>query len=1093
MQTFYPRTKPGICRWLTSLALVILTCGSAWAQQRITLTGVVTDAKDGAPLVGVAIVVKSTTQGTITEADGTFTLDADPDGTLVISFIGYQAQEIRINSRTRIEVMLEPSAESLEEFVVVGFGTQKKANLSGATDIIDGSITQSRSIQNVAQGLQGAVPNLNVDFLSGEPGSTPNINIRGIASINGAGGAPLIIIDNLPVTVADLNFLAPSDVKSYTVLKDAASAAIYGARAANGVILITTKSGTKEGTTVEYSNNFSWSRPTMMPDKVTDPYIYMRTLETSTDNTPWDYVNYSDELYAWAKERSDNPSASGPVRINPLDNTQWEYMGNRDWTKHLLNNLSFSQRQNLSISGRSGTTSYYLSGSYDSQSGTLRIAEDLFDRYSMRGKVSFKPVNWLTVSNNTSMALTERSKPYFMSIENIYNLFPTSWNKNPDGTWANNDVGILYAQLTDGGRISERMNMFQTTLSGEVSLLDNMVRLNSDLSVRRDNTNYRSNQNKYRIGFGPNRVEELGDNIAYRDAGFLSYYVWNTYATVEKKTGKHYGNVIVGYNQEFSQNEMFGVSRSGVISTALPTIDLATGIPNVYEDIGEWALRGVFYRFNYVYNDKYIAEFNGRYDGSSKFPSDKRFVFVPSVSAAWRVDNERLWEPVKPVVDAFKIRASYGSLGNQTGVGNYVYQETALNYPGNYLIDGAVPQVVTAPVPVSTNYSWEKIQTLNLGTDLGFFQQRLTASFDIYKRKTKDMLAPGRELPGVFGADEPVENAADLETKGWELALAYDDEYTVGGKPLHFNARFILADSRTFITRFDNPSGSLTQFYKGKELGEIWGLTNDGFFTSQEEIDALDQTAIIPWGALTVTEGWPKYVDRDGNGAIEKGATIHDPKDLSRIGNITPRYRFSVNLGADWNGFDFRMLLQAVGKMDYYPLHYLYWGYYQQPYAGGYSHLMDFYRAEGDSDIEREQHSQSYIDAGLADANTDAQYPVLQAWLADRNLGERIDQAQGLAIPQTKYLLNGAYLRVKNITLGYTLPNAWLERYGIKRLRVYASGENLFEFSEVKKYFDPEAITDNISKLDPGAETSSGWGYAYPFTRRYSFGLEMQF
>jgi len=355
------------------------------------------------------------------------------------------------------------------------------------------------------------------------------------------------------------------------------------------------------------------------------------------------------------------------------------------------------------------------------------------------------------------------------------------------------------------------------------------------------------------------------------------------------------------------------------------------------------------------------------------------------------------------------------------------------------------------------------------------------------------MLAPGRELPAVFGANEPVENAADLETKGWELTLAYDDEYSVGGKPLHFSARFILADSRTYITRFDNPSGLLTQFYKGKEMGEIWGLTNDGFFTSQEEIDALDQSAIVPWGALTVTEGWPKYVDRDGNGVIEKGATIDDPKDLSRIGNLTPRYRFSINLGAEWGGFDFRMLLQAVGKMDYYPLHYLYWGYYQQPYAGGYNHLLDFYRASADSDIERAQHSQSYINAGLADANPDAYYPVLQAWLADRNLGERIDQAQGLAIPQTKYLLNGAYLRVKNVTIGYTLPNAWLDRYGIKRLRVYASGENLMEFSEVKKYFDPEAITDNINKINPNSETASGWGYAYPFTRRYSFGLELQF
>jgi hypothetical protein len=239
--------------------------------------------------------------------------------------------------------------------------------------------------------------------------------------------------------------------------------------------------------------------------------------------------------------------------------------------------------------------------------------------------------------------------------------------------------------------------------------------------------------------------------------------------------------------------------------------------------------------------------------------------------------------------------------------------------------------------------------------------------------------------------------------------------------------------------------------------------------------------------------GWPKYVDLDGNGAIEKGSTINDPKDLSVIGNITPRYRYGFNLDVAWGGFDLRVFLQGVGKMDYYPLHYLYWGAYQQPYAGGYVHLMDYYRATSDPDVLRAQHSQSYIDAGLADANTDAQFPVLQAWLADRNLGERIDQSQGLAIPQTKYMMNGAYLRVKNITLGYSLPRQILERARINKLRVYVSGENLFERSEVKKYFDPEAITDNINKLDPGRSGGDGWGYAYPFQRRYSFGIEVQF
>jgi hypothetical protein len=277
------------------------------------------------------------------------------------------------------------------------------------------------------------------------------------------------------------------------------------------------------------------------------------------------------------------------------------------------------------------------------------------------------------------------------------------------------------------------------------------------------------------------------------------------------------------------------------------------------------------------------------------------------------------------------------------------------------------------------------------------------------------------------------------------------------------------------------------------ELGEIWGLRSDGLFQSQQEIETLDQTSIIPWGALSIVPGWPKYQDLDGDGAIEKGLTVDDPKDLSVIGNVTPRMRYGINLGAEWNGFDVRIFLQGVGKMDYYPIHYLYWGFYQQPYAGGYEHLTDFYRAVSESEADRAKHSQSYLDAGLADANVDAFYPVLQAWLADRNLGERVDESQGLAIPQTRYLHDASYLRFKNLTIGYTIPSRLLDRFGITKFRIYVSGENIAEWSEIKDFFDPEAVTDNVAKADPSYSSANGWGYAYPFQRRYSFGIDVQF
>lgn len=1072
------------------LGMAVLFSFSVYAQG-VTISGQVTGGNNGEVLPGVNILLKGTQRGTVTDGNGSYTIsDVNPGSVLVFSFIGYKAQEKVVDKRNKVDVILEVDASNLQEVVVVGYGAQKKENLSGAVDVVDSKVLQARPIQNVAQGLQGAVPNLNIDFASGEPGKAPNINIRGFTSING--GNPLILVDNVPVDAAELNFIAPSDIKTISVLKDASSAAIYGARAAFGVILITTKSGIKDGMTIDYTNNFSWGKPTVMPNKITDPYIYMRLLETSTDNTPWDNVNYTDSQYAWAKDRSDNPDGTNPVRLNPLDNSLYEYMGNRDWTKQLVDNFTVSQRHNISLAGKSGKTSYYLSGAYDSQNGALRIAEDKFNRYTTRGKVNFKPYKWLSIGNNTSIALTERTRPYQLSMQNLFNLFPTSWDKNPDGTWANTDVGRESARLTDGGRYDEKNNMFQTTFNTELTFFEDALRFNADYTARRENVNFAGNQSKIRIGYGPADIREEGDNIAYRRADNITYSVFNAYTTFNKQFGKQNVTAILGYNQESNRKDWYSAQRTGVISTALPSIGLATGDMQVAEQIREWAIRGAFYRLNYTYNDKYIVEFNGRYDGSSKFPKNKRFGFFPSASAAWKVDGEDFWKPISPVINSFKIRGSYGLLGNQF-VNEYGYIATMQSLRSTYMIGGNLPQKISPPPLVSPNYTWEKVASRNIGVDMGFFQQKVTASFDYYSRTTKGMLTPGKDLPDVLGAREPNENAADLITNGWELSVGYDNDFNVGGSPLNLSARFNLSDNRSRITSFDNPSGSITQYYKGMHMGDIWGLKSDGFFQNQQEIDALDQSQMIPWGALSIVPGWPKYQDLDGNGKIEKGTTVDNPKDLSVIGNMLPRLRFGVNLGADWKGFDVRAFIQGIGKMDYYPLNYLYWGFYQQPYAGGYEHLLDFYRGTADSDVQRAKHSQAYLDAGLADANTNAKFPVLQSWLADRNLGERIDQAQGLAVPQTKYMLSGAYLRLKNLTVGYTLPSRLTERVKIARMRVYASGENLGEISKVKKFFDPESITDNVDKADPTKSTASGWGYAYPFQRRYSFGLEIQF
>ncbi len=1043
-------------------------------QPASKIRGRVTDTS-GIELPGVAVMIKGTTNGTVTGADGTYSFSEVPkDAVLVFSFMGMKTQEVLVAGQPQIDVKLIEDAIGIEEVVAVGYGVQKKANLSGAVNTVEAKELQSRPITSLSQGLQGVSPNLNIDFISGEPGQTAQLNIRGVTSING--GDPLILIDGVPSSSWELNRLTPEDVSDISVLKDAAAAAIYGARAAFGVVLITTKSGRKEGIYASYNGNLTWSKPSVLPEKVTDPYVYMRLQEISTNNTPWDYINYTDEMYQWARERSDNPEGTEGVRLNPEKPTEWQYMGNRDWTQYFLSDYTFSQKHNMQIDGKTDKTSYYLSAAFDDERGALKIAEDYFSRYNLRSKVNYSPFSWLTVGNNTSYSMTERRKPSNLSIWTLYNFAPTSYDKNPDGTWANSDVGWTAANLKEGGKHSDKNNTLQTTFTAEANLFNKTMKLNADYTARRGDQNYNWNTTKYMIGYGPEDVREVGNNRAWRRAGFDTYNAFNVFATYDKVFAEsHHVTTLIGFNQESSRWESFDGERGDVITGSLPSLSLATGEQIVSESITTWAVRGYFYRLGYIFKDRYIFELNGRYDGSSRFPKEKRYGFFPSASVAWRLDQEKFFDPIKHVVSNLKFRASFGSLGNQN-VSAYGYIPSMSAYELGYIVDGKRPQYMSVPALVSDNYSWETVKTFNAGFDIGFFDDKLSGVFDIYCRNTTGMLTMGKALPAVLGASVPNENAADLQTNGWELTLSYRDKFMLAGKPMHFDTRFILSDSRAWITKFDNPNLNMSQYYKGYEFGEMWGMESDGLYQSEEEIGAMDMTKVIPWGALNVVPGWPKFKDLDGNGIIERGNTIDDPKDLKIIGNTSARFRYGLNLNFEWNGFDIKAFFQGIGKRDYYPRHYLFWGFYQQPYAGGYKHLLDFYRENDDSEALIAQHSKAYLEMGLHKANHNAEFPVLQSWLADVNVG-----TTGLGQPQTGWLKSAAYLRLKNLTVGYTIPKHLTQRMKIDRIRFFISGENLYEWSELRKYLDPEAITDN------------GYGYQYPFMRKYSVGVNINF
>lgn len=1049
------------------------------------LTGKVLD-EQREPVAGAVVKNLRTGAAVQSDTDGNFRLSGEPGDQLEISFVGYQTLVVTYNSQKEFQLELQNSY--LEELVVVGYGTNRKVNLSGAVDYVSGEVLESRPISNISQGLQGMIPNLNIRFNSGGPGEAANINIRGITSING--GDPLILIDNVPVSSAELNRISPYDIESFSVIKDASAAAIYGARASFGVILITTKSG-KGGLKVTYNNNFTFNTPTVIPDKVTDPYVFSRLLELSTDNTPWDNVNYNEQFYKYARDRSDNPDGVPGVRIDPTNPNLWEYMGNRDWTRHFLSDWNFTHNHEMAISGSTDKLSYYFSGNYNRQNSPITLADDYFDRKTIRSKVSYKLTDYLTFGNNTNISNSLRRQPSQYSLFDIYNLFPTSYDTNPDGTWANSDAGRVAAKMADGGTGDIRRLDLQSTFNAELSLVKNIFRINGDYTFQRNSLNYNWFTRQYQVGFGPSDVRTEGENSAWRQAGFSYYNVYNLYASYNQQFNRHYLSGILGFNQEDYRYEAFVAEKTGLISESFPTIQLATGIPSVSESIDTYALRGAFYRLNYTYNDKYILELNGRYDGSSRFPKNNRFGFFPSGSVAWLLNKESFLSSAT-WLDLFKIRASYGELGNQS-VSNYGYIPSMSTYESGYLIGGKRPLSIYSPALVSGAYSWEKVNTTNLGVDVAAFKNKFHASFDYYVRKTLGMLTLGRQLPAVLGASEPNENAADLRTNGWELSLGYRDRVDLAGDKLDFNIKLMLSDSYSTITRFDNPNKSILQYYEGMRMGEIWGLESDGLFASEEEIAKLDQTAIIPWGALSIVPGWPRYVDQNNDGVIDKGYTLDDTKDLKIIGNSTPRYHFGADLNANWKGLDLRVFLQGIGKRDYYPNDYLYWGVYQQPYGGFYGHLYDFYRPSSDSDIDRARHSQSYLALGLAEQNLDAPYPILQSWLADVNLGTRIDQSMGLAIPQTAYMLNAAYLRLKNLSLGYSLPGALTSRLGVQNLRVYFSAENVFEWSAVKKYFDPETLNQNLYTNPAQSPSRSGNGMTYPFQRSYSAGLQVTF
>jgi TonB-linked SusC/RagA family outer membrane protein len=527
--------------------------------------------------------------------------------------------------------------------------------------------------------------------------------------------------------------------------------------------------------------------------------------------------------------------------------------------------------------------------------------------------------------------------------------------------------------------------------------------------------------------------------------------LFDLYTDLHKTFGKHDLSALAGFSQEYETYGYFNGIRDDLITTSYPTLQLATGEMSVSEDKQAWVIRSAFYRLNYIFDGKYIIGTNGRYDGTSRFPKQTRFGFFPSGEAAWIVSNERFFQPLSSIFSHAKLRATYGSLGNQA-VGNYPYISTMSAGIQNVLVNGVKPMGVNPPGLITAALTWEKVYSLNGGIDVNFLNDRLAVSADVYRRDTKDMLAQGKTLPNVLGTSEPQINAADLKTKGWELSLLWRDRLNVTDKPFEYSARFILADSRTFITKFDNPTNYRLNYYVGQEIGEIWGLETLGFFKDQADIDnSPDQLEVTSYpGTRPIEAGDLKYRDLNGDGKITYGdRTLDNPGDFKIIGNSSNRYTYGLDLNADWNNFDLRIFVQGVGKKNWYHVagDMDFYGMMDSPYVPVLKNNLDHWTPE----------------------NTDAYFPRLKPYLANG--------AGDISIPQTRYLQNAAYMRMKNITFGYTLPHRLLSSIKVDGVRLYFSGENLFETTKLIKNFDPEQLNTQSRR--------------YPIQRTYSIALNI--
>ena len=1037
-------------------------------QAKVKVKGTVVD-ETGEPMIGVAVKVLANNTGTITDLEGKFSVEAPLGGAIQISFIGYKTVTVKASSEP-ISVTLKEDSQQLDEVVVVGYGSQKKVNVTGSVSMVDSKVIESRPVQNVSQALQGVVPGLNMSVgnSGGALDSSLSINIRGAGTIGeGSSGSPLVLIDGIE---GDMNTVNPNDIENISVLKDAASSSIYGARASFGVIMITTKSGKSGKTRVNYSGNVRFSDAIQIPDMV-DSYTFAQYFNRANTNDGGGLVfdeaalerikNYQTGKYT-------DPNTPEYYGAKAGNDGKWQnYTGsfaNTDWFKEFYKNWVPSTEHNLNISGGTDKLTYMISGSFLDQKGLLRHGEDQFNRYTMNAKISAKLTDWVTLNYTSKWTREDYDRPTYMTglfFHNIARRWPTCPVRDPNGHYQQK---MEIIEMEDGGKQTSQKNWYTQQLQAIFEPIKDW-RIVAEGSMRTYTRKqswavlpiyaYDADNQPYLLGWGDNAAgySEVQDSRESED-----YFSTNIYTDFATTFGDHNFKIMVGFNGELYRPSGLTGFGTDLISPEVPSLGLTQDNKKASSWASEKAIAGFFGRLNYNYKERYMLEANLRYDGSSRFIGDKRWGLFPSFSAGWNISREAFFEPLTQVVGTLKLRGSWGQLGNNNTSETNAWYPFYQNMPtgsasSGWLINGKKQNVAGLPGIVSSLMTWETIESWNVGIDWGLFDNRLTGSFDYYNRYTYDMIGPAPTLPSVLGASAPQINNCDMKSYGWELELSWRDRI----QQFNYGVRLVMSDNMQKILEYPNKTLSLGEkYYTGKTIGEIWGYKTIGIAQTQEEMDKHLANGGKPnwgsaWGAGDIM-----YANIDGKDGVNSGAnTVNDHGDLKIIGNSTPRYNFGLTLDGSWKGLDFSLFIQGVMKRDYMLDGPYFWG------ANGgmwqscvFKEHLDYWRPEGDP----------------LGANTNAYYPK-PYFSSNKNQKT-----------QSGYLQNAAYCRLKNAQIGYTLPKAWTKKAAMESVRVYVSGDNLLTISGISDIFDPETLGGDW-----------GPGKLYPLQRTISIGLNVNF